>query len=429
MRRLEFAAAARRVLPGMSGGAGTWLSRNWREMLLVAASVIGTYCALDIGYRIYQYETLPDRLFRLGSSLLRGNAQYGQLRFDEHTGYAYAPLFEGHSGPPFNARWRTNSHGHVSEVEYPRHKPSDEYRIAVIGDSMTANTQNNVRWTELVERQLNAAPKWRAFVGGRSTRVINFGVHMMGIVQFDAMLRYHAFDFEPDLIIVNFISDDIRRRLVFPMPPTVRPDTEDKLRLYIATNILYQIRWFRFYPELLAATAGQYLHLRCLLPLDERLIWAQSLNNIFTETSEAISASAAAVRDMIALARTHQRPILFLQQPQSDELDELDSPHEKWLVDAVGEAAPGLRVVDMRPRMAALLDGKRLKDRPDLAGMARDAIMQLPDSRKLEIYRWFYLPVDWHYTDYGTTLYGGQVAAYLIDASAAGFGTADGRRP
>ncbi len=406
---------------GLLLGARRWFSRYWREMLLVAVSVVVSYCVLDVAYRVYQYETLPDRLFRLGSALLRNRARFGLLRFDEHTGFRYAPLVEGHSGPPFNAHWRTNSYGHVSDVEYPRHKPAGEYRIAVIGDSMTANTQNNVRWTEVVERQLNADPKWRAFVGGRSTRVINFGVHMMGIVQFDAMLRYHVFDFEPDLIIVNFISDDIRRRMVFPVPPAVSPDTDEKLRLYIKTNILYQVRWFRFYPELLAATIGRYWNMRCLLPLDERLIWAYSLNNIFTETNEAISASAAAIRDLLALARTHERPIVFLQQPQSDEIDEMEKPHEKWLVEAVHEAAPEFKVVDMQPRMAALLVGKRLADRPDLAGMTRDTIMRLPDARKLEVYRWFYLPDDWHYTDYGTTLYGGQVAAYLIERSSLGF--------
>ena len=81
------------------------------------------------------------------------------------------------------------------------------------------------------------------------------------------------------------------------------------------------------------------MHLRSLLPLDERLIWAQSLNNIFTDTSEAISATAAAIRDMLALAHAHDRPILFFQQPQADELDELDLSHEKLrLVGAVQKA-------------------------------------------------------------------------------------------
>ncbi len=54
--------------------------------------------------------------------------------------------------------------------------------------------------------------------------------------------------------------------------------------------------------------------------------------------------------------------------------------------------------------------------------MSRDSIIRLPDSQKLEVYRWFYLPDDPHYNDYGTTLYGRQVAAYLIEQSRLGFG-------
>lgn len=397
-------------------------------MLLAVTSVIVTYCVLEIGYRFYQYETLPDRLFRLGSAQLRNRAQ-GQVVFDPHTGFRFAPFVEGRSGPPLNAHWRTNSHGHVSDVEYPRRKPPDEFRIAVVGDSMTANTQNSVRWTEIAERQLNGSPIWRALVGGRSTRVINFGLPMLGFVQFAAMLRYHVFDFDPDLIIINFISDDVRRRLFFMVPPTMTSDADEMLRLFISTNILYQIRWFRPWPELFAATIGRLWNMRCHLPLDDRLIWAESVNFVYTDKSEAIAASAAAIRDMLALAHTHERSILFLRQPEADELDGTDAPRGLGLVEDLQKAAPEFRFVNMQPRMAALLDGKRLKDRPDLAGMTRDGIMRVPDPQKLEVYRWFYLPDDPHYTDYGTTLYGRQVAAYLVEQSAAGFDQGGEKRP
>jgi hypothetical protein len=194
------------------------------------------------------------------------------------------------------------------------------------------------------------------------------------------------------------------------------------LRLFIETNILYQIRWFRPYPELFAATIGSFWGMRCHLPLDERLVWSQSLNNVYTEKSEAVAASAAAIRDMLYLARTHELPILFLRQPEVDEIDGTHTPRGEGLVEDLQKAAPEFRFVNMQPRMAALLDGKRLKDRPDLAGMSRDSIIHLPDSQKLEVYRWFYLPDDPHYTDYGTTLYGRQVAAYLIEQSRLGFG-------
>src|SRR5262249_41564362 len=394
----------------------TWFSRYWREILLAATSVLAAYCIVEVAYRIYEYKTLPERLFRIGSAQLQ-NHRRGTLFFDEHTGFRYAPFADGHMGPPFNSHWRTNSHGHVSQVEYPRQKPPGEYRIAVVGDSMTANVTNNVRWTELVEQQLNATPKWRAFVGGRFTRVINFGVHMMGMVQFAAMLRHHVLEFDPDLIIVNFISDDVRRRIIFQALPDATSDAEDRLRLYIKTNILYEIDWFRIYPEVFAATIGRLWNMRCHLPPDERLIWARSANFTYPNRTEAIPASAAAVRDMLDFSRSEQRMILFLKQPQADELDDIDLPRDEGLVEDLQRAAPEFMFIDMKPRMAALLNGKRLKDRPDLAGMTRQDIARLPDSKKLEVYRWFYLPDDPHYTDYGTTLYGREVADFLVDAS------------
>src|SRR5262249_34237867 len=115
------------MLDGFPLAARTWFARYWREMCLAAASVVVAYCVLEIGYRIYQYETLPDRLFRLGlvESQKRGP---GQAVFDEHVGFRPAPHVEGHSQAPFNGHWRTNSHGHVSDVEYPRQKPPDEFR-------------------------------------------------------------------------------------------------------------------------------------------------------------------------------------------------------------------------------------------------------------------------------------------------------------
>jgi hypothetical protein len=73
----------------------------------------------------------------------------------------------------------------------------------------------------------------------------------------------------------------------------------------------------------------------------------------------------------------------------------------------------------MLAQMEALLDGKRWRDRPDVKGKTLHQILALPEEQRLEIYRWFFLPDDLHYTDYGTTLYAREVAERLIgDASA-----------
>jgi hypothetical protein len=390
---------------------GKWLTDHWREALLVCASAATTYVIMEIGYRAYQYRTLSDRLFaELAAQPSTGLAAQDQYMYDAHAGYRYMPNFEGRRGPPWYSQWRTNNHGHVSRFDYPQHKPADEYRIAVIGDSFTANITNNVRWTELVEERLNASPQWRASVGGQFTRVINFGVDGMGMVQFAAMARHHAAHFEPDLVIVNFIADDLLRRVRYLNRPAGVADRNANIRTYVEENFVRRIDWLRVYPELFAATFGRYFAMRTQLPLDHRVHFAQEPAFKFDSRAEAIAASAAAARDLLTVSPA----ILFLHAPMFQELAGWTIPEWDGLVRQLEQAVPELPVVAMQPRMEALLEGKRQKDRADLAGLNPRQIWALPAERRPELYRWFF-PGDFHLTDYGTTLYAGEVARLLIE--------------
>jgi len=390
-----------------------WLAAHWRDGLLLLTSISLAYAVLEVGYRFYQYRTLPDRLFAaVAAQLSNGPSATDQFMFDADTGYRYTPNFEGRRGAPWHSRWRTNSHGHVSQFEYPWRKPAGEYRIAVVGDSMTANITNNVRWTELVEQQLNASEPWRAAVAGRFTRVINFGVDGMGMVQFAAMLRHHVLAFEPDLVIVNFITDDLLRRLRYLNRPHDGAGRNETVRLYVKTNFLDRIDWFRPYPELLAATVGRFFGMKPRLPLDPLALLAEDPAFKFDTRAEAIRASAAAAREMLA-AFTN---ILFLREPMFQELEGWTLPEWDGLEQQFEAAVPELPVVSMQPRMEALLAGKRQKDRPDLAGLRWRQLWAMPDEQRLELYRWFFQG-DFHPTDYGTTLYAGEVARFLIERS------------
>jgi hypothetical protein len=373
------------------------LATHWREMLLVLTAILLMILVPELGYRFYQYQTLPDRLLGLVSTAAAPGFKYV---YDQHTGYLYAPKVEGQLGHPWYSPWSTNSHGHVSQFEYPKEKPPGDYRIAVVGDSMTANITNNIRWTEVLEASLNASPEWKALVGNRFTRVINFAVDGMGMVQFAGMVRYHVLAFEPDLTIVNFVSDDILRRLRY-LPVSI--SREDDV-------YLDKIDWFSLCPELIAALTGSWSGLRCALPLDPKEILAFGSARIYSNRKEAITTSVEAVTDMM----TASPNILFLQIPVFHELEDQDIPEWRGLVEDLSKAAPHAKIISMRPQMDALLEGKRPKDRPDLAGMTLHQITALPDNRKLEIYRWFFLPEDAHYTDYGIMLYAHEVARFLI---------------
>src|SRR5262249_6049231 len=248
--------------------ARRWLARRWREVLLACASVVLTYVLLEIGYRVYQYRTLPDRLFAAAAAQLPtgANAQ-DQFVFDAHTGYRYAPDFSGARGAPWYSHWRTNRHGHVSQFDYPLRKPPGEYRIAVVGDSLTANITNNVRWTELVEQTLNTSPQWRAAVAGQITRVINFGVDGFVMVQFGALVGHPDRDFNPDLLVINVNREDTLRRLRYRNPPDGAADRNETIRAYVRANFLDRVDWLRPYPELFAATIGGWWNMPTALPL------------------------------------------------------------------------------------------------------------------------------------------------------------------
>ena len=343
----------------------------WREALLVLVSIALTLVVSEIGYRLYQYQTLPGQLFALVKAQLptnygarTANSSTQLLLADAHTGYVYAPNFEGTRGHPWHSRFRTNSHGHVSKFEYPRQKPAGEYRIAVIGNSFTANITNNVRWTEVLEELLNASPQWRQQVGDRFTRVINFGVDGTGMIQFAAMVRHHAMTFDPNLIIVNFISDSILRRLRYVGVPAHTNDQTTMIRAYVRNNYLARIDWFNPCPELIVAVAGRLWGQRCMLPLDARDILANEPTFRFSDRLEAINASIASVKDMMSVFKD----ILLLQMPTFPELENHRDTLQQGLADALRAALPQARIVSMRPQMDALLEGKRFRDRPDLTG-------------------------------------------------------------
>jgi hypothetical protein len=333
---------------------------------------------------------------------------------DAHAGYIYAPNFNGQLGHPWHSQWRTNSHGHVSNFDYAKEKPRGEYRIAVIGDSMTANITNNVRWTEVLEEQLNVSRRWRARIGDKTTRVINFGVDGMGMVQFAAMVRYHATTFDPDQVLVNFVSDDILRRLRhLPAPPTT-DDHEQYIRAYVKTNILGRINWFTPSSQLLAATYGRRSGISAELPLDvNELLGSTGPLYKFTSREDALASGSAAIRDIISLFPR----AIFFHMPLWQELEDRPT-RTPWsgLVDDLRQRVPSANVVSMHAAMDALLEGKRLKDRPDLTGIKKfQQLLSLPEGQKLELHRWFFLPHDSHYSDYGTTLYAQEVARYLIE--------------
>ena len=164
----------------------------------------------------------------------------------------------------------------------------------------------------LLQELLNASPEWRARVGGKITRVINLGVDGFGMVQFAAMVRHHAAAFDPDEVIVNFISDDILRRRRRFLAPSTADDHQHYVRTYVTTHILDHMDWFTLHSQLLfAITYGRRRGQQPELPWDARdLLGSAGPYNKFASRDDALTASSAAVRDILSL----YPGALFLQE-------------------------------------------------------------------------------------------------------------------
>ncbi|MGA7067298.1 MAG: SGNH/GDSL hydrolase family protein, partial [Pseudolabrys sp.] len=175
---------------------------------LVCCSLLAGYILVEVGYRAFTYASFYEQMrFAAGRAFIAGKNSI----FDEHTGYRYEPNL-------VDPNFRTNSHGLIAREEFPVEKPADEYRIGVIGASFTANVDSTIRWTDVVEDALNASTAWRVSVGGRRTRVINFGLDGIGFSQYGAVAERIALPFDLDLLFVNVTTNDFVRRPYYRGP-------------------------------------------------------------------------------------------------------------------------------------------------------------------------------------------------------------------
>jgi hypothetical protein len=108
---------------------------------------------------------------------------------------------------------RTNNVGLLSDKPYrferdPKHP---EYRIVVLGDSMTGPTTATYQWVDTVEDLLNSNRALRQKVGGKEFRVYNLGWVAAGFQTFWKAYEKSGQYFSPDMVVVNYIEADFPR--------------------------------------------------------------------------------------------------------------------------------------------------------------------------------------------------------------------------
>lgn len=112
-----------------------------------------------------------------------------------------------------NLSTRSNNVGLLSDKVYrfERDLRQPEYRIVVLGDSMTGPTTSTYQWVDTIEDLLNDNPTLRKDVSGKEFRVYNLGWVGAGFQTFWKAFEKSGKHFSPDMVVVNFIEIDFPR--------------------------------------------------------------------------------------------------------------------------------------------------------------------------------------------------------------------------
>jgi hypothetical protein len=186
--------------------------------IVVPASLLIGYLLMEAGYRGYLYFLyVIDHNYFVTTVTVRpftelaaqpggvyGNYQpHRPITFSSYDGAGR--LLQRHT-------IRINNYGWPSEHDYSRTKLAGEFRIAIVGDSMTASINNERPWPDVLQRHLNADRHLLNVLDAERISVLNLGV-VGASVQFMANpLAVVARRFSADLVVMNFIGDDLARR-------------------------------------------------------------------------------------------------------------------------------------------------------------------------------------------------------------------------
>jgi hypothetical protein len=210
--------------------------------LLVPLSLLIAYLLTETAYRAYLYYLyVIEQNFPVTTMDVR---PFPQLAATPGSVYGFyqpgKPItftnFDGAGNISQRHTVQINNFGWPSQHGYSRSKQPGEFRIAIVGDSMTASINNERPWPDLLQRNLNADRKLLEVLKVQRITVLNLGVAGASMQLMANPLAVIARRFSADMVLVNFIGDDLRRRHgdafsntnaapVVPAEPAVADDT------------------------------------------------------------------------------------------------------------------------------------------------------------------------------------------------------------
>ena len=332
--------------------SGEGARRRSTRFLIGIVAVFVLYLVADLIYRLVVYHRLKAGYEEFSF----WTTELPLYVFDPQIGYRYNPgvrvqlrMHDAEGNLLHSSAVQVNNHGHLSPRDDQYDKPASEFRIGVLGDSFTACPHSDVSWPTLLEHRLNEDERLKQLLECSNFKVINLGQDGTGIVQFAVVDGHEVSRYDADLVIVNFITDDITRRFIYrnslsmraeetdwsimvtsPSLPATFQNTEcvfgrnivvqptivsDKERIVKIKRHIYQesvrsLPWLSPYPGLLARATGERFGLKRQIEFN----WNET--NPRYDPGEALSVSLEA----LGRIQSRHRRLLILYHPSRQEL-------------------------------------------------------------------------------------------------------------
>ncbi len=421
--------------------------------LVVSASLLIGYLIMEAAYRGYLYYAyVVEPNFSVTTIDVRPFNQLGAMPGSVYGYYQpHKPIaFTSYDGAGRILERHTvqiNNFGWPSRYDYSREKQSGEYRIAIVGDLMTASINNSQPWPDALQRNLNADRELLAALNVERISVLNLGIAGASIQLMANPLALIARRFSADMVIIDFIADDLRRRHgdifssknpnpQFPADPAVVNDkpppvtAPDLVIDGVGINLVGCDRRDLLNP---ACKVSPYFSLRQGTQLNEneinhikttlasRVFWSRiAKSDKPLLLLEALGRPAVArppapslLRKLLGRDRRDATPILMTDIVQSPEKEAQD------LMIAVG-AIRAIRAMHKEVMLIHnptywYLTGQIREPAVQQLGVALKGeglvitgmVKYLPrDANEREWFKWFNLPHDGHWSDVGAEIYG-----------------------
>lgn len=194
------------------------MKTRFPEILLILVATAVGYGVCEIAYRAYLYsEYAVDGKFAVATLdapiLGMPHTPRGVLGPYTPDRVVTRNVYDANDRLISQSRHKINNFGWTSGSDYTREKPAGEYRIAVVGDSLTANINSSVPWTDVLQRHLRADRHLISALGVETISVLNLGVGGASMSFMATPLSVIARQFSSDMLVVNFPIEDIARRI------------------------------------------------------------------------------------------------------------------------------------------------------------------------------------------------------------------------